>query len=115
MKKVMLKLIKNQEIRIIIDRNENHDCILYLDKKIEDWNNVIKSLKNIIREKTNKCNLDIGSILREKKYNFVFSKVLNCKINNEVFERKNYNSIMEKIYILINDSETYPNLLKTIL
>ena len=100
-----IKLIKNQEIRIVIDTNENHDCILYLDKKIEDWNTVIRSLKNIIREKTNKCNLDIGSILREKKYNFVFSKVLNCKLNNEDFERKTYSSIMKKIYMLINDPE----------
>ena len=96
------KLIDTRQIRISVDNNEKHDCVLYFDKTIENWNIVKDSLKKIIDMKYSiKKNNDL--LLKIEEYNFKFSKLSECRINDVIIHKPSFVDTLRKIYIAVGD------------
>ena len=98
--------VDNKEIRIIIDKREEHDCVMYLDKEVKDWNKIKKEIENVVREKYGKQDDELNKL---KKLSYSHSTILFCYLKDKYVKKNNYNPILIELYELINDSN---NILK---
>jgi hypothetical protein len=100
-----LKLTSDNELRFVIDKKKEHDCVLYLDKKIQDWDKIKHDVNKIINDRRKKYRDDneLIELNKLKKYEFCKSKIEKCIINNKSTKLKNYKPIFEHIYEIIND------------
>lgn len=75
-----------------------------MQKVIIDYNDYVISYnenEDILLKKNNIINIsDINNVI---KYNFTKSNILSCIINGKEYNRLKYKSILEQIYILIDD------------
>lgn len=103
------KLELNKETNVIsikIDDMHEHDVKIKLDVKITntDWSNIKNNLEKQINNKFG---------IKEKKiadYDFKFSKIMNCSLNDKIIKKINYRQIISCIYEIINDT---PKIMET--
>ena len=101
--------LKNNEneIKIVIDNKKEHDCILHLNQKIKNWDDVKKEVGKIIADRADKFKnfekYQELSIL--KKYDFTKSKPQKCIFEGDVKKKRYYASICNLIYEKINNAE----------
>jgi hypothetical protein len=100
----------NKIIRLKVDNESKHDCILDIDIKMTeiDWKKtkliVEKSVKEQIKRKENSGIDNDPNIKLIKKTNFTNSKINIVKINNKVFSDKHtWRKTIEIVYNEIND------------
>ena len=96
------KLIDTRQIRISVDNNEKHDCILYFDKTIEKWDMVKDSLKKIIDTKYS-IKKDNDLLQKIEEYDYKFSKLCECKINDVVIQKPSFVDTLRKVYIAVGN------------
>lgn len=100
--KLPSKLLLEKEIYKYIEQ-ENGDILLQKiildDKKYNIINkeNGDKILHLIIQ------NIDISDIKDIEKFDFSYSKILSCIINNEIIKKLKYHPILYNVYNIIND------------
>jgi len=41
----------NREVRILLDNKKDHDCVLYLEEEVKDWEKIRNKIGDIIRQK----------------------------------------------------------------
>lgn len=98
-----------ETIRLKIDNNTNHDCILKTDLKNNDWINTKKIIQEytkkqvIIRTEKYKELENNINIIEIKNNNFYFSKIKNAIINNKKLENLNYVKLIILCYSEINN------------
>jgi len=93
--------VDNKEIRIVIDKKEHHDCVMYLDREIKDFAKIKKDIGKIIKERFSNEEKD-EEIAQLKKIDYTFSKISKIKFNNiEIIN--NYNPALIQLYKLISD------------
>lgn len=101
--------INSKIIRLKIDNDNNHDCILQTDIKDIDWNNTKEVIKQYTKQqitlKTQKnSNIENNkNMLLIKENNFDYSKISNAFINNKKLEILNYSKLIILCYKEIND------------
>jgi hypothetical protein len=100
----------NKIIRLKVDNESKHDCILDIDIKMTeiDWKKtkliVEKSVKEQIKRKENSGIDNDPNIKLIKETNFTNSKINIVKINNKVFSDKHtWRKTIEIVYNEIND------------
>lgn len=96
--------VDNKEIRIVIDKKANHDCVMYLDREIKDFAKIKKEIGKIIKERYGNEEND-KEIMFLKKFKFTDSTITKCKINNDIPIKLKYRPIMNTIYFLINNQQ----------
>ena len=93
---------KNNEIRIKIDNKKEHECVLLLNEKIDNWSLLKSSLSETIKKTYSnvKQNIELDKI---KTFDFTKSKIIFGKINEKILIKNNFKSLVEMIYYQINN------------
>jgi len=99
------KLVDKKQIRIGVDNNQSHDCILHFDKSVDDWQGVREKLKKVIDVKYGVRTVDLDIRKTLKQYSYTSSTILSCKMNNIINEKNKYKPIIYDLYLLINDTD----------
>jgi superfamily II DNA or RNA helicase len=102
-KEKLSQLLKNTHfdnssklIRLKIDNHTNHDCILDIDVKEEDWSYIKKTITHYV-----KTRIDTND-----KCDYTFSKINKCDIDNVQTKYIRYTQIIKYIYNLIKSPDT---------
>lgn len=99
--------VDNKEIRIVIDKKKNHDCVMYLDREIKDFAKIKKEIGKIIKEKYSNEEND-KEMDKLKEIDYTFSKILRIKFFN-IEMINNFNPALIQLYKLINN---FDNIMK---
>jgi superfamily II DNA or RNA helicase len=95
--------VDNKEIRIVIDKKEEHDCVMYLDKEVKDWNKIKKEVEKVVREKYGLGNENKKWMDLIGKYEYTHSRALKCILNNKVLKNLDFVTILKEVYKTIGD------------
>ena len=101
--------VNSETIRLKVDNNNNHDCILKTNLKDNDWNNTKKIIEQytkqqiVSRSEKYKELEKNKNILEIKKHNFYYSKIKKAIINNIDSNIDSYKKLINFTYDQIND------------
>jgi hypothetical protein len=127
-KNKLLHLLKNTHydnkenyIRLKIDSNMNHDCILDVGCNIEDWSSVTKLVTDYVKSRVKDDDLkfldgieNIKKIKKNKAF-FTNSKITKVILNNTNKKITSWRGLVEGVYKYINDVDRikiiYPNII----